>query len=276
MDSIDYELLRKFDAWRAEKMGKVPTASSVGTHISAINRVFDEGIERGYVSALKRPHLFNRGRSGGRRPDFTFEEYRKIIRNLKKWCDAGRIGRTRAMRELMRDYVLILINTGMRHGTETANLCWKHIRIERNRGRETLLFYVDGKTGGREIVARRVCQIYLRRIQERTPEISGMSFEPLIAAKIDKPVFSLPDGTTTDNLRGTFRQFLRDIRLLNDPRTGQQRTLYSLRHTYATFALSLGRGIDIHLLARQMGTSVLMIERHYSHLIARMRTDELG
>lgn len=276
MDSIDYELLRKFDTWRTEKMGKEPTSSTVGTHISAINRVFDEGIERGYVSQHNRPQLFNRGRAGGRRPDFTFEEYRKILRHIKGWCEAGRMGRTRAMRELMRDYVLILINTGMRHGTETANLRWKQIRLERQKNSETLLFYVNGKTGGREIVARRICQIYLRRIQERTPQICRMSFDQLLEARIDQPVFQLSDGTTTDNLRGTFRQFLRDIDLLNDARTGQQRTLYSLRHTYATFALSFGRGIDIHLLARQMGTSVLMIERHYSHLIARMRTNELG
>jgi hypothetical protein len=46
MDSIDYELLKQFDAWRSQKMGKTPTASTVGTHVSAINRVFDEGIER--------------------------------------------------------------------------------------------------------------------------------------------------------------------------------------------------------------------------------------
>jgi hypothetical protein len=45
-------------------MGKTPTASTVGTHVSAINRVFDEGIERGYVSPQKRPHIFNRGMKG--------------------------------------------------------------------------------------------------------------------------------------------------------------------------------------------------------------------
>jgi len=45
---------------------------------------------------------------------------------------------------------------------------------------------------------------------------------------------------------------------------GQTRTLYSLRHTYATNEL-LG-GTDIHTLAKQMGTSVAMLERHYSKL----------
>lgn len=45
---------------------------------------------------------------------------------------------------------------------------------------------------------------------------------------------------------------------------GDRRTLYSLRHTYATFELM--DGIDIHFLAIQMGTSVGMLEKHYSRL----------
>jgi integrase len=61
--------------------------------------------------------------------------------------------------------------------------------------------------------------------------------------------------------------------LLED-HTGRKRTLYSLRHTYATFALA--EGIDIHTLARQMGTSVGMIERHYSKLTPMMSAEKLA
>jgi hypothetical protein len=43
--------------------------------------------------------------------------------------------------------------------------------------------------------------------------------------------------------------------------------------TYATFALTLSR-VDIHLLAKQTGTSITMIERHYSYVIARMRAKD--
>jgi integrase len=46
------------------------------------------------------------------------------------------------------------------------------------------------------------------------------------------------------------------------------------RHTYATFAL-LNDGMDIHALAIQMGTSIGMIERHYSHLTPRLKKDML-
>jgi integrase len=54
----------------------------------------------------------------------------------------------------------------------------------------------------------------------------------------------------------------------------QNRTLYSLRHTYAT--MELIAGTDIHTLARQMGTSVSMLERHYSKLVPSLKAQELA
>jgi hypothetical protein len=38
----------------------------------------------------------------------------------------------------------------------------------------------------------------------------------------------------------------------------------------------LAGGIDIHTLARQMGTSVGMIERHYSKMTATMAAERLA
>jgi FixJ family two-component response regulator len=43
---------------------------------------------------------------------------------------------------------------------------------------------------------------------------------------------------------------------------------------YATRALAKGQ--DIYMLSVQMGTSVKMLEQHYSKLTARMRADELS
>ncbi len=45
----------------------------------------------------------------------------------------------------------------------------------------------------------------------------------------------------------------------------QHRRIYDLRHTYASW--SLAAGVDIFTLARQMGTSVKMIDQTYGHLI---------
>jgi len=63
--------------------------------------------------------------------------------------------------------------------------------------------------------------------------------------------------------------------LIKDTATGQNRTLYSLRHTYATLELIENR-TDLHTLAKQMGTSVGMIEKHYSKLTATMAADRLA
>jgi hypothetical protein len=40
------------------------------------------------------------------------------IERLRSWINKGRNYKSRQMRELLRDYVLILANTGIRHGTE--------------------------------------------------------------------------------------------------------------------------------------------------------------
>ncbi len=92
---------------------------------------------------------------------------------------------------------------------------------------------------------------------------------------MDEYVFRLPDGTQSRNLHQTFEVLLKEAGLLLDRRTDQPRTLYSLRHTYATLALVKGT-VDIHTLAKQMGTSAVMIERHYSHLIPRQRPHDLA
>ena len=45
---------------------------------------------------------------------------------------------------------------------------------------------------------------------------------------------------------------------------GQNRSLYSLRHTAITFRLLYGQGVDLLTLAKNARTSIEMIERHYA------------
>jgi integrase len=56
---------------------------------------------------------------------------------------------------------------------------------------------------------------------------------------------------------------------------GQNRTLYSFRHTYATVAMVEGQ-VDIHTLSRQMGNSAAMIERHHNKLTATLAAEPLA
>jgi len=95
-----------------------------------------------------------------------------------------------------------------------------------------------------------------------------------IAAKRPQRVFTLDSRSEPYGLAGTFQRMLAAAGLSNDLTRGRQRTLYSLRHTYAT--MELMSGTDIHTLARQMGTSVIMLERHYSKLTATMAAQQLA
>jgi len=100
-----------------------------------------------------------------------------------------------------------------------------------------------------------------------------MAFDELIAEKKAKKVFRFTDGRAPFEMNKLFKRLLTEMNLVKG-QADKDRTLYSLRHTYATNELL--SGTDIHTLARQMGTSVLMLERHYSKLTATMAAAELA
>src|SRR5204863_8022069 len=52
-----------------------------------------------------------------------------------------------------------------------------------------------------------------------------------------------------------------------------RRSTYCFRHTYATFRLT--EGVDVYFLAKQMGTSVKMIEDHYGHITPVKNADRI-
>jgi integrase len=63
-------------------------------------------------------------------------------------------------------------------------------------------------------------------------------------------------------------------RLLHNS-VGERHTLYSLRHTYATLAIM--DDVDVFTIARNMGTSVQMIEQYYGkHATPTTRARKLG
>jgi integrase len=184
------------------------------------------------------------------------------------------VGKPTDMRYLMHDYVLILANTRMRHGAEARNLNGKHITLFEENDLQYLEMSVTGKTGRQDIICRSGTINCLKRIHERSEDLNHMSFEQLVKERVDLPVFRLPDGIVSKNIHQTFRAFVKESELIKCPRTGLNGTLYSLRHTYATFAV-IYDGMDVYALAIQMGTSNGMIERHHCHLTPRLKKDML-
>jgi integrase len=262
VNSIDYEALVKFDEWREEQMEKKPRASTITNHNTALNRVLEYAVDMGYMSNAHIPKLQNEGSKSKPRPAFSKTEYKRLTSFMTSWCKKGHMQRTKDMRELLRDYVLILANTGMRHGTEALELKWKDIQWITMDKERYLQFTVDGKTGKRDLIARHNTQDYLERLQLRNDAIKKLSFDALLKKRVNDYVFKLRDGTTSKHLNGTFRHLMRDSGL---NKNGGNKTLYSLRHTYAHLAI-IEENMDVFTLSKQMGTSVKMIEQYYGHI----------
>ena len=275
LNTIGYEELQRFDTWRRKEMGRQPVLSTITTHNSAMNRVYHTAVERGWIAQAQVPKLKNTGIKGVAREAFSLSEYKSLTSYMPHWIDGGHTAKTAQMRRLLRDYVLILANTGIRHGTEALGLCWKDIAWITKSGERYLQLTVNGKTGKRTSIANHNTQDYLHRIQERRSSIAHLSFDNLLKKKLNQKVFLLEDGTATNSLAGTFRNLMRDSGLDKDRVVKEKRTLYSLRHTYAHFALLTDK-MDVYTLARQMGTSVKMIEQHYGHLNPAMKADVIA
>ena len=279
---IDHKALVSLDAYRNKKIGRQPNKSTINTHNAALKRVFKTAVDRGYLLPFQVPQLVNRGRPTKARPYFDRDEYRKLSRNLREFAGTGHKGYSQQLRDLLWDYVLILANTGMRTGTEALNLKWNQIKRtfevdESSPNREkikVLKFSVVGKKRARTLICRDIEDNVtnpLKRIQERFPELAKLSDKELYSR--DVYVFRTPNGNVPkhERLCKTFKLYLEKHDLLKN-KEGNVRTLYSLRHSYATNQLR--NGVSWDELAIQMGTSRTMLERHYSKFKVEDRAAE--
>ena len=275
VDGIKPSVISQFHVWRHAKVGRELSGSAQNNHNAALNLIFDEAIERGYMTAYERPQLKNTGVESDRRAEFSHEELEAMMAYAAKFIADGRTARTKIIRELLCIYVPFMAATGMRPGTEAEYLEWRHIDVEIRDGQPVLHFRLQrGKRGPRNFVAHNSCWLLLERLRQLSPDLSHMTLEEVLKKRSPKLLFRLSDGSVPDNWNKPFRQWLEDSELLNCPVTGKERSLYSLRHYYATQRLL--EGIPIHDLAEQMGTSVLMITKHYSHLTPLMKAKQFA
>ena len=273
ISEITNELLADFESWRIAEMGRIPMASTKRNHASAYIRVINLARDRGSITVNKAvPLLDSKGKRSQPRPAFTAEEIKELLSYTETWQKSSYTDRTAMMRTLCSFYIEFLVNTGVRHGTEALPLRWKHLQWHWIGNKKYLRIWVSGKTGPRYLIAKTAVIKVLERVM-KWQKLPYSGLNAMIEAKVDRLIFRLPTGEQISNMENIFRNLMVRSNMRRDG-GGQNRTLYSLRHTYATFALA--RGVDIHTLARQMGTSVGMIERHYSKLTPMMNAEKLA
>ena len=275
LEELTHSDIVEFELWRNKQMAKLPKASSLNNFASAWSRLCSVAVNRGWISErVAIPKLSTRGLKSIARPAFSREEIDALLLYMVKWCSEGRLAVEREMRPLLRDYVEMLLLTGIRKGTEALGICWKHIEWHTDKDIRYVRLWVNGKTGGRWLIAKHRAVDVLKRLHSRQQTHNGIEFEQLLKQRTAYKLFTFSNGYQPPSLNGTFRRLMRDSGLEKDAE-GKTRTLYSLRHTYATLQLIENR-TNIHTLSKQMGNSAAMIERHYSKLTATMAADILA
>ena len=188
-----------------------------------------------------------------RREEFTPEEYRKLHTYARGWVKKAPEGMFAWYRTVAYNFVLIMCNTGMRP-PEAKNLRWRDVAVRMDdQGRKFVVLAVRGKDKARNLVAAANVADYLERIRA-----IGKAAEP------DDPVFTTWEGKPAMTLYAGQIDNLLVASGLKKSSAGAMRSTYCFRHTYATFRLT--EGVDVYFLAKQMGTSVKMIEDHYGHI----------
>jgi integrase len=280
IDRINQEVFTEFCEWRRQKVGRELSHSAQANHNAALSLVFDHAIERGYMNSLQKPVLKNLGESGGRRPDFTVNEVREMVAKFKDWIMATRAGRARDLRELLSVYVPFAASTGFRPGTEMEFLEWRHIEL-REVGLEKPVLFVTiqrGKTVKKSApmyaVLDESCKLYLMRLIAMSPDLNGKTLEQVLAEKHELRVFRPRNGVQPTHLIAQFKQFLEDHGMLKCPTTGEERTLYSLRH-YAITQL-IAKGCTAEQIQAQVRTSATMIAKYYNHMSPLMNAAEFS
>jgi integrase len=273
---LTQDLVNEFACWRISEMGREPKYHTQRHHASAFNRVLQRAKTQGLITfGMSVPMMRVAGDRGEARPSFSQQEIEHLLAFMPEWTARAKLGRTQQfyeMKMLCWHYVEFLLYTGIRAGTESKSIRWRNLQWHHAEGRRYLRIWVSGKTGPRYLIARDALIASLERLMA-WQGYSYASLAEMIAAGVDRRIFVMPAGDQPYDLSGVFERLMRDSGLLQDS-AGKTRTLYSLRHTYATFALA--DGVPIHTLARQMGTSVGMIERHYSKLTPMLSADRLA
>jgi hypothetical protein len=95
-----------------------------------MNKIFEEAVSRRFIKSSEVPKLETKGRKSDKFPTFEVEEINAIMANFPAWIARGTSEAKRQQRQMLFDYVRILMDTGARPGKELLDLQWKKIRVK--------------------------------------------------------------------------------------------------------------------------------------------------
>ena len=263
IDKINDRELRDFVDWRVAYYSKIPekqrpknyklhpTDQTLQWEVTLGKSVIKWATEKGYRGKMPLPSYSFVPKKKRVRPAFEIWEYKRLYQTLRKRIYETKTEAWLHTRLMPRDYVLTLSNSGMRVGELNGVKLGNIHPLTDEKGRENYRFVVNGKTGQRDVILRASAKQWVdRQIARRKQQ----------GAKQNDYLFVMYEGGKITNLIDQFTEVLKAAGLEQNG-FGERYSLYSLRHFYAVQSLRKGNGI--FEVARNMGTSVEIIQQYY-------------
>ncbi len=232
-----------------------PCPNTMNREYPTLRQILKHAHKQGLMGLGPVPEVVAEDAKANPRPAFLGDDFDRLMAEAERWAWEATGFETKVRRELLADWIYVNRWTGLRVPHEPEKLTWADVRLD------LMLLFVhpDTKTGKREVpfdvgVAHRLTVLKQRRAAYLRSV--GKVFDD------NDPVFCHIDGQP---FRDFPRLFAEVVRRCNFPRRPGEMsfTAYSLRHTYATFALAEGKTYE--WLEEVMGTSSKMLREHYKN-----------
>ncbi|CCG42996.1 tyrosine-type recombinase/integrase [Magnetospirillum molischianum] len=252
---------------RAKRPPKAQTKRS--GEILVLKAIFASAVRRKWLKREQVPEITEERSDDNRRPAFTPADWQRIKAAMPAFIASANGPVVTVDRKMLCGYMEFMFETGLRPGKEHQQLTWADCQLVVGQGpsgptKETHIHVrEDTKTGKRTAVSSEETWLVLQRIRgfSRWIELG----DPVFAdQKTGKAIKCFSKGMSA---------LLKQVGLERD-RHGDKFSPYSLRHSYATDRL-INAQVDVWLLAKNMGTSVEMIRKHYGQDEPQQRAMEL-
>ena len=242
-------------AKQMEGYNEEPCPNTLNREYPTLRQILKYAHKQGLIGLGPVPEVPAEDAKANPRPAFLGDDFDRLMTEAERWASEATAFETKFRRELLTDWIYVNRWTGLRVPHEAEKLTWADVRLD------VMLLFVhpDTKTGKREVpfevgVAHRLTILK----QRRTAYLKsvGKTYDE------NEPVFCHIDGQPFRDFPRLFAEVVRRCKFPYRP--GEMSlTAYSLRHTFATFALAEGKTYE--WLEEVMGTSMLMLKQHYKN-----------
>ena len=263
LDNIQRHKYKDYYAYRKKHHSGVTNVTLINER-ATIGNMYKWALEKGYVNTSQIPIWSEIRKTISYRNAMQREEYRVLYTYLRNWHKDVMHERDVYERKLVRDFILILANTGMRFG-EARKIKWNFVEIKKSPSSKYPNVHI------------RIPKELSKVRKDRTA--IGMRGDIFKRIKTYTDYKHQQDYVFADYDTGQPVSRKTLYRLWNVIRAEsgitefpEDYSYYSLRHTYATYRLQFGN-VDVFTLSKVMGCSVKYIEEHYGQIQTEKMTD---